>query len=78
MYCIDYKDLLCDLRHISSPAVTEFTVLISEHFNDRIVSGVKQSPFWATMVDETTDISILRLLLLFSTLTQKDARQQHV
>ena len=59
----NYNNRLRDLRHISSTAVTGYTLLISEHFNDRTVSGVKQSLLWATIVDETTDISTLQLYI---------------
>jgi len=44
-------------------AVTEFILLISEHLADRIVSDVKQSLCWASMVDdddEATNIAALR------------------
>jgi len=54
-----HNDLLCDIRHNSSVAVTKFILLISRHLSDRIVSDVKQSPCWSSMVDETTDIAAL-------------------
>ena len=46
---IGRNDRLCDLRHISSTAVTEFILLISEHLSNHIVSAVKESPCWATI-----------------------------
>ena len=45
---IGHNDRLRDLRHISSTAVIEFILLISEHLSIHIVSDVKKSPFWAT------------------------------
>jgi len=56
---IGHNGQLCNLHHNSSVAVTEFILLIWEHFSNRIVSDVKQSPCWASMVDETTDIAAL-------------------
>ena len=56
---IGYNDRLRDLRHTSSVAETEFILLIWNHFSNRIVFDVKQSPCWAIMVDETTDIATL-------------------
>ena len=57
---IGNNDRLRDLRHTSSTSVSGFILFISEHISDRIVSAVKQSPCWATMVDETTDITTLQ------------------
>ena len=54
---IDHNDRLCDHHHNSPVAVTEFALLISEHLSDRVVSDVKQSPCWARVVDETTNIA---------------------
>jgi len=56
---IGHIDRLCDLHHNSSVAVTEFILLISEHLCNRIVSDVKQSPCWASMVDEATNIAAM-------------------
>ena len=39
--------------------MTEFILLISEHFSNRIVSDVKHSPCWASMVDETANIAAM-------------------
>ena len=41
---IGHNDRLRDLSHISSTAVTEFTLLISEHLSNHIDSAVKKSP----------------------------------
>ena len=41
---IGHNDRFRDLRHISSTAVTEFILLISEHLSNHIVSAVKESP----------------------------------
>jgi len=49
----------CNLQRNSSVAVTECILLISEHFSNHIVSDVKQSPRWASMVDETTNIAAM-------------------
>jgi len=54
-----HNDRFRDLRHNSSVAVTKFILMISRHLSDRIVSDVKQSPCWSSMVDETTDIAAL-------------------
>jgi len=54
---IGHNDWLRDLHHNSSVAITEFILLISEHLSNRIVSDVKQSPCWASMVDETINIA---------------------
>ena len=62
---IGHNDRLRDLCHTSSTAVTEFILLISDHLCDRIVSEVKQSPCWATMVDDTTDITTLQQYITF-------------
>ena len=43
---IGHNDRLRDLRHISSTAVIEFILLISEHLSNHIVSAVKESPCW--------------------------------
>jgi len=56
---IVHNDRLCDLHRKSSVAVTEFILLISEHLSNRIVSDVKQSPGWASMVGETTNIAAM-------------------
>jgi len=55
---IGHNDRLRDFHHTSSVAVTEFILLISEH--NRIVSDIKQSPCWASMIEETTNIVALR------------------
>jgi len=55
---VGQNDRLCDFHHNSSVAVTEF-IFISEHLSNRIVSDVKQSPCWASMVDETTNIATI-------------------
>ena len=62
---IGNNDRLRDLRHTSSTAVSEFILLISDHLSDRIVSAVKQSPCWATLVDDTTDITTLQQYITF-------------
>ena len=62
---IGHNDRLRDLRHISSTAVTEFILLISEHLSNHIVSAVKESSCWATMVDETTDIATFQQYITF-------------
>ena len=62
---IGHNDRLRDLRHISSTAVTEFILLISEHLSNHIVSAVKESPCLATMVDETTDIATFQQYITF-------------
>ena len=62
---IGNNDRLRDLRHTSSTSVSKFILLISKHISDRIVSAVKQSPCWATMVDETTDITTLQQYITF-------------
>ena len=54
----DHNDRLRDLRHASFVAVIKFSLLISEHMSNRVVSDVKQSPCW--VVDETTNIAALR------------------
>jgi len=54
---VGHNDQLCNLHHSSSVAVTEFILLISEHLSNCIVSDVKQSLCWASMVDETTNIA---------------------
>ena len=56
---------LSNLRHISSTEVTEFILLISEHLSNHIVSAVKKSPSWATMVDETIDIATFQQYITF-------------
>jgi len=56
---IGHNDRLCDLHHNSSVAVTEFILLISEHLGKRIVSDVKQSPCWVSMVDKTPNIAAM-------------------
>jgi len=56
---IGHNDRLCNLHHKRSVPVTEFILLISEHLSNRIVSDVKQSPYWASMVDETTNIAAI-------------------
>jgi len=56
---IGHNDRLCDLHHNRSVAVTEFILLISEYWSNRIVSDVKQSPCCANMVDETTGMAAL-------------------
>jgi len=53
----DHIDRLRELHHTTFVAVTEFILLISEHLSDRIVSDVKQSPCWVSVVDETTDMA---------------------
>jgi len=53
---IGHNDRLCDLHHNRSVVVTELILLISEHLSDSIVSDVQQSPCWAGVVDETTNI----------------------
>jgi len=63
--CTGRNDRLRDLRLTSSVTVTEFILLISEHSNDRIVSEVKQSPCWASMVDETTGIATFQQYITF-------------
>ena len=40
---IGHNDRLRDLRHISSTAVTEFILLISEHLSNHIVSAVRRA-----------------------------------
>ena len=62
---IGHNERLCDLRHISSTAITEFILLISEHLSNHIVSAVKKSPCWATMVDETTNIATFQQYITF-------------
>ena len=62
---ISHKDLPRDLRHISSTAVIEFILLISEHLSNHIVSAVKKTPCWATMVDEFTDIATFQQYITF-------------
>ena len=59
MDCIGHNGRLCDLHHNSSVAVTEFILLISEHLSDHIVSYVKQSLCWTSMVNETTNIAAM-------------------
>ena len=63
--CICHNERLRDLQHTSSTAVTEFILLISEHFTDRIVSDVKQNSKKEAMVDETTDIATLHQYITF-------------
>ena len=62
---IGRNDRLRDLRHTCLTAVTEFILFISEHLSNHIVSPVKKSPCWATMVDETTDIVTFRQYITF-------------
>ena len=62
---IGNSDRLRDLRHINSTAVSEFILLISDHLSDRIVSAVKQSPCWATMVQDATNITTLQQCITF-------------
>jgi len=64
---IGHNDWLRDLHHNSSVAITEFILLISEHLSNRIVSDVKQSPCWASMVDETTNIACNVLFIPLAT-----------
>jgi len=47
------------LHRNSSVGVTEFILLVSEHLSNRIVSDVKQSPYWASIVHETTNIAAM-------------------
>jgi len=54
---ICHNDRLRDLHHNSSVGVTVFIFLVSEHLSNRIVSDVKQSPCWASIVHETTNIA---------------------
>ena len=62
---IGHNDRLRDLRHTSSIAVIEFILLISDYLSNRIVSEVKQTPWLATMVDDTTDIITLQQYIIF-------------
>jgi len=58
--CIGDNDQLHDLHHTISVPVTEFNLLISEYLGNRIVSDVKQSLCWASIVYETTNTAALR------------------
>ena len=62
---IGSNDRLRDLRHTSSTAVSEFILLISDHLSDCVVSAVKQSPRWSTLVDDITDITTLQQYITF-------------
>ena len=56
---------LSDFQHTSSTSVSEFVALISQHLTDKIVYSLKKAGFWASMVDETTDIATLQQYITF-------------
>ena len=62
---IGHNERLRDLRHTSSTATTEFILLISDYLSDRIVSNIKKSVCWASIIDETTDIATLQQYITF-------------
>lgn len=62
---IGCNERLKDFRHTSSTSVSEFIELISTYISGRIASEVRKSPCWASMVDETTDITSTQQYITF-------------
>ena len=62
---IGLNDRLSDFQHTSSKSVSEFVAMISQHLTDQTINSLKKAAFWASMVDETTDIATLQQYITF-------------
>ena len=62
---------LKDFHHTSSKAVREFIILISDYLTDTIVSEIKESAYWLTVVDETTDVTEFQQYITFAQYVNK-------
>ena len=51
-------------HYTSEQSISELLQCISTIIDEKIVSDLKSSPFFALMTDESTDISILKQLVL--------------
>jgi len=82
---IGHNDRLRDLHRNSYVAVTEFILLISEHLSNRIVSDVKQSPCWASGLQDNQYCCVVLSIPLvtawpergFSTLCRVKTKQRN-
>jgi len=62
---VSNNKVLQNFGHVSSTSVSEMIYLISHSIQQEIVNDIKSAKFWATLVDETTDISNLQQYITF-------------
>ena len=68
---IGENDQLSDFRHTSSTSVSEFIVFISDYITNKIVSDVRESVCWSSLVDESTDIAAYQQYITFVICTMR-------
>ena len=59
-------------KYTSPQIVAEFLEALNAHVEEKVVMGVKQSTYFSLMVDESTDISILKHLVLYGRFISND------
>ncbi|XP_006824225.1 zinc finger protein 862-like [Saccoglossus kowalevskii] len=70
--CLEHLNKGGNANYMSERIIQEMVDVLAQVIERRIYSDIRESPFYSLMVDETTDISILKQLIMYAKYTDKE------